>query len=111
MYGNNPLAKPLALYFMPNQDQGFSNQNGTTVLIKNANSTNNNTKFYQQLFKLSNKQAEVLMHLTEVDNQKIIAQKMHISPETVKSHLQIIFAKTHTHNCKQLLQLVFKLQL
>ncbi len=111
MYGNNSLAKPLTLYFVPNQDQGFSSQNGTTVLIKDANNVANNQSLYQHLFKLSNKQSEVLSHLVEADNQKIIAQKMNVSPETVKSHLQIIFAKTHTHNCKQLLQLVTKLQL
>jgi DNA-binding NarL/FixJ family response regulator len=50
---------------------------------------------------LSRRELQILTHLAEGLSNKEIADKVHLSPDTVKSHLKNIYQKLHVHNRSQ----------
>jgi len=58
----------------------------------------------RQLYNLTNTEAEIALRLTRGDDLKQIADKLSVSPWTVRTHLQHLFAKTDTHRQAELVR-------
>jgi len=50
---------------------------------------------------LSHRELQILAHLVEGNSNKEIADAIHLSPDTVKSHLKNIYQKLNVHNRSQ----------
>ena len=60
---------------------------------------------------LSNREIDVLIQLQERLSNKEIAQRLFISPETVKTHLSNIYQKLNVKNRRQAVDAAIKLDL
>ena len=68
------------------------------------NINENRNEYFQ--FRLSPRQSEVLLMISNGYTNKDIATALEISPETVKSHLKVIFRRTNIHKRTQAKQLL-----
>lgn len=57
-----------------------------------------NRKAAHQQFNLSQREVEILQGLVKGHSYKTLAQELHISSETVRSHLKNIYSKLHVHS-------------
>ncbi len=58
----------------------------------------------RQLYNLTNTEAEIALRLTRGDDLKQISDELSVSPWTVRTHLQHLFAKTDTHRQAELIR-------
>ncbi|MCM3715119.1 response regulator transcription factor [Alkalihalobacillus oceani] len=66
---------------------------------------------YQEKMKLTQKEREVVQLLTEGLSNKQIANQLHVSTETVNSHIKNIYRKLNVHNRIQVFQRARQLNL
>ena len=59
-------------------------------------------------YKLTQKETEVLKHLSEGKSYKMVADQMHISYFTVNSHIKKIYEKLHVHSLGEAVSLAIK---
>lgn len=59
-------------------------------------------------FGLTNREIEILEHIGRGDNYQIIADKLFISPKTVRKHIENIYRKLQVHNKVEAVQLALK---
>ena len=52
----------------------------------------------QDAFNLSERELELLEHLVQDEPESIIADRLHISPHTVRTHIKNIYKKLHVHS-------------
>ena len=62
----------------------------------------------QNDYKLTNREKEILLHLSKGNSHKMIAAALDISIETVRSHLKKIYDKLHVHSQTEALSKAFK---
>lgn len=60
------------------------------------------------LEELTNREIDVMLLMTEGNNYKVIAEKLFISPNTVKKHIAHIYEKLHVSSKAQIINLVNK---
>lgn len=58
---------------------------------------------FARAFGLSQREHEVLQHLTDGSDTRAVARRMFLSEHTVQDHLKSIFSKTSMRNRKSLL--------
>ena len=52
----------------------------------------------QDTFDLSNRELELLEYLVQDEPEPVIADRLHISPHTVRTHIKNIYKKLHVHS-------------
>jgi len=67
-----------------------------------------NSETTRQAETLTQKEKEVLKHLTEGNSYKMVADKMNISYYTVNSHIKKIYEKLHVHSLGEAVSLALK---
>ncbi len=60
----------------------------------------------RKLFGMTDSEAEVALRVLNGDGLAPIAERLHLSRATVKTHLQHVFDKTHTHRQAELVRLL-----
>ncbi|MBK7109855.1 MAG: response regulator transcription factor [Bacteroidetes bacterium] len=62
----------------------------------------------QHNYKLTEKEKEILQHLVKGRSYKMMADEMHISTETVKTHMKNIYTKLHVNSNTEAVALALK---
>lgn len=86
---------------------GFGQINKTwnvLITLPNINAKNNALSSFKEIYKLSNRENDVVALLAEGNSLNEISENMHISLGTVRSHLKNIFTKTGVNNQKLLIK-------
>jgi DNA-binding NarL/FixJ family response regulator len=59
-------------------------------------------------FELTAREMETLEHIAKGENYQVIADKLFISPKTVRKHIENIYRKLQVHNKMEAVQLAIK---
>ena len=77
---------------------GYTALNDIRMLDKNGNSQATLSSKTRQVRENNCRKMEVLQELVAGLSYKMIAEKLHISFETVRSHIKKVYEKLHVHN-------------
>ena len=67
-------------------------------MLRNPLETSENETVTEEVTELSLRETEVLQHLSKGFDYKQIAENLHISPSTVRKHIENIYQKLQVHN-------------
>ena len=85
----------------------------TSIALKALNLIKLHTQIPLEVpdFKLSKREMEILEHLSIGETYHVIADKLFISPKTVRKHIENIYGKLQVHNKVEAVQKAIKFQL
>jgi DNA-binding CsgD family transcriptional regulator len=98
------LLSPLAVAFEPGA--GHHERQHVLMIYEPHAGRQVPKRILQELYGLSDAEAELVLHLFEGDSLEAASGRLHISLNTAKTHLQHVFRKCDVHSQGELLQLL-----
>jgi DNA-binding CsgD family transcriptional regulator len=105
--------RPYVIHVLPshrrNADEPFRQPMALVLIIDPDDEPEPTVALLRQLYRLTQAEAEVALHVTHGADLKQISEELSISYTTVRTHLQHVFDKTDTHRQAELVRLLLVL--